>query len=71
MNYIYASIYVVICVVLFFVIFMSKETFNFLFEKQINNITDCNHPEFTGGITYEFNPYRHLPKALTRKCEMV
>lgn len=35
MNYIYASIYVVICVILFIVIFMSNETFNFLFEKKI------------------------------------
>jgi len=62
MNYIYASIYVVICVILFFVIFMSKEIFNFLFEKKFNNITDYNHPEFTGGMTYEFNPYRHFHK---------
>ena len=60
MNYIYASVYVVICVILFFVIFMSEETFIFLFEKKFNNITDCNHPEFAGGMTYEFNPYRHF-----------
>lgn len=60
MNYIYASIYVVICVILFIVIFMSNETFNFLFEKKYNNITDYNHPEYTGGMTYEFNPYRHF-----------
>lgn len=65
MNYIYASIYVVICVILFFVIFISNETFNFLFEKKINNITDYNHPEFTGGMTYEFNPYQHF------KCQKV
>ena len=56
MNYIYASIYLVICVILFFVIFMSNETFHFLFEKKYNNITDSNHPEYTGGFTYEFNP---------------
>lgn len=60
MNYIYASIYVIICIILFFVIFMSNETFNFLFEKKYNNITDYNHPEYTGGITYEFNPYRNF-----------
>lgn len=65
MNYIYATIYVVICVILFIVIFMSNETFNFLFEKKYNNITDYNHPEYTGGMTYEFNPYRHF------KCQKV
>ena len=62
MNYIYASIYVVICVILFIVVFMSNETFNFLFEKKYNNITDYNHPEYTGGMTYELNPYRHFIK---------
>ena len=65
MNYIYALIYVVICVILFIVIFMGNETFNFLFEKKYNNITDYNHPEYTGGMTYEFNPYRHF------KCQQV
>ena len=60
MDYIYTSIYVVICVILFFVIFISNETFNFLFETKINNITDYNNSEFTGGMTYEFNPYRHF-----------
>ena len=55
MNYIYASIYVIICVILFFVIFMSNELFNFLFQMKFNNITDYNHPEFTGGMTYECN----------------
>ncbi len=65
MNYIYAVLYVVICVILFFVIFMRNETFNFLFEKKINNITDYNDPEFTGGMSYEFNPYRHF------KCQKV
>lgn len=34
MNYIYAVLYVVICVILVFVIFMSNETLNFLFEKK-------------------------------------
>ena len=58
MNYIYVSIYIIICVVLFIVIFMSNETFNFLFEKKYNNITDYNNPEFTGGVSYEFNPYQ-------------
>jgi hypothetical protein len=56
----YALLYVVIGVVSFFVIFMGKETFNLLFEKQISNIRDYNHPEYTGGITYTFNPYRHF-----------
>ena len=60
MNYIYASIYVVICVILFILIFMSNETFNFLFEKKYNNITDYNNQEYTGGMTYEFNPYQHF-----------
>ena len=59
MNYIYASLYVVICVILFIVIFMS-DTFNFLFETKYNNIPDYTHPEYTGGMTYEFNPYRHF-----------
>lgn len=59
MNYIYASLYVVICVILFIVIFMS-DTFNFLFEKKYNNIPDYTHPEYTGGMTYDFNPYRHF-----------
>ena len=39
MNYIYASIYVVICVILFFVIFISNETFHFLFETKYNDTT--------------------------------
>ncbi len=56
MNYIYASMYVVTCVILFFVIFKSDETFHFLFKTKINDITDHNHPEFTGGMTCEFNP---------------
>jgi hypothetical protein len=60
MNSIYASIYVVICVILFIFIVMSNETFNFLFETKYNNLTDYNHPEYTGGMTYEFNPYRHF-----------
>ena len=38
MNYIYASIYIIICVILFIVIFMSNETFNFLFEKVVMKI---------------------------------
>ena len=42
MNYIYALLYVIICVILFFIIFMKYETFNFLFEKKYNNITDYN-----------------------------
>ena len=57
MNYLYVSIYVIICIVLFMVIFMSSETFNFLFEKKYNDITDYNEPSYTGGEEYVFNPF--------------
>jgi len=60
MNYLYVSIYLVICIILFIIIFMASETFNFLFEKIHDNITDFNDPNFTGGIKYIFNPFRHL-----------
>ena len=60
MNYINYLLYIVICFILFIVMSMSNEPFNFLFEKKYNKITDYNHPEYTGGITYEFNPYRHF-----------
>lgn len=60
MNYIYVLLYVIICVILFFIIFMKYETFNFLFEKKYNNITDYNDINYTGGITFEFNPFRHF-----------
>jgi hypothetical protein len=46
--------------------FMGNELFDFLFEKVPNNITDYNHPEYTGGIRYEFNPYRHFSQVM--KC---
>ena len=39
---------------------MSNETFNLLFEKQFDNITNYADPKFTGGIKYIFNPLRHL-----------
>jgi hypothetical protein len=35
MNYFYVSIYVCICIIMFFIIFMGYETFMFLFEKYI------------------------------------
>lgn len=35
------------CVIIFMIIFMSRETFNFLFEKAYNNITDYNDPKYT------------------------
>ena len=58
MNYVYALLYVVMCVIMFVVIFFSNEAFEFLFEKTINDITitDYNDPEYTGGVTYNFNP---------------
>lgn len=37
----------------------------FYLKKKYNNITDYNHPEYTGGMTYEFNLYRHF------KCQKV
>ena len=64
MNYIYASAYVVICVVFFFIIFLLDETLGFLFKMKFNNITDYNDPDFTGGVTYEFNPWRHFMPTL-------
>ena len=60
MNYSYVLLYLVICVIIFIVIFMSNETFNFFFEKIYNNITDYNELNFTGGIEYIFNPFRHF-----------
>lgn len=60
MNYIYASLYLVASILLFLFIFMFDETFNFLFEINNNNILDYNHPEYTGGITIDFNPLRHF-----------
>ena len=60
MNYIYVSIYFVICIIIFIIIFMSDELFKFLFEKIHNDITDYNDPGFTNGIEYIFNPFRHF-----------
>lgn len=47
-----ASIYVIVCVIIFIVVFMVDETFNFLFEKKYNNITDYNNPNFIGPKKY-------------------
>jgi len=48
------------------------ETFNFLFEKIKNNITDYNDPKYTGGIEYIFNPFRHFPNILNvQRCKKV
>ena len=60
MNYIYVLIYILICVIIFMIMFMSNETFNLLFETKYNNIIDCNDPNYTGGIEYIFNPFRHF-----------
>lgn len=59
MKIIYISIYIIICVIIFMIVFMSGDTFNFLFEKKINNITDYNDPNYTGGVEYIFNPFQH------------
>lgn len=58
MNYIYATIYWAICFVIFFIIFMKDTLFDLLFEKKLNNITDYNDPNYTGGFTYVF---RYFP----------
>ena len=58
MNYFYVSLYAVICVINFIIIFMTNESFNFFFEKKYNNITDYNDANYTGGIDYIFNPFR-------------
>jgi len=39
---------------------MNNETFHFFFEKIYNNIADYNDPNYTGGIEYIFNPFRHF-----------
>lgn len=41
-------------------ILKKKNIYDLFFEKTYNNITDYNHPEFTGGIEYIFNPFRHF-----------
>lgn len=60
MNYLYKNIYIIICVLIFMIIFMRSETFNLLFEKINNNITDYDNPKYTGGNEYIFNPFRHF-----------
>ncbi len=60
MNYTYVSIYIIICVIIFMIIFMGSDIFNFLFEKQFNNITDYNDPNYTGGIEYVFSLFQHF-----------
>lgn len=45
---------------MYFVVFMWNETFHVLFEQKRNSITDYNYPDCTGGITFEFNPFRHF-----------
>ncbi len=57
---IYIVLYWLICWLLFGIIFMSNEITNFFFEQIHNNITDYNHPNYTGGIEYIFNPFRHF-----------
>lgn len=65
MNYVYISLYLVIFVIIYIIIFMRNESFNFFFEKIFNDITDYNNPNYTGGIEYLFNPFRHF------KCKSV
>jgi len=60
MNYYYILLYILICIIIFFVLFMPHELFWFLFEVVYNNITDINDPNFTGGVSYHFNPLRHF-----------
>jgi len=43
---------------------MPHELFWFLFEVVYNNITDINDPNFTGGVSYHFNPLRHFFHAI-------
>lgn len=57
MDHIYSYIYVVICVILYIVLFFSDKIFYLLFETKYNNIVDHTNPEYTGGVTYEFNPF--------------
>ena len=60
MNYIYATIYWILCIFIFVLYFMPHKLFNFLYEKVTNNITNMDDPNFTGGIEYIFNPLRHF-----------
>ena len=65
MNFMYVSIYVVICVIIFMIMFMGNDIFSLLFETKHNNIIDFNDPNYTGGIEYIFNPFRHF------RCQQV
>ena len=60
MNYLYVTIYLVVCIVLFIFFFMFREAFDFLFEMVPHNVTDYNDPNYKGGIEYIFNPLRHF-----------
>ena len=60
MNYIYVLMYIIICIILFFVIFMNHELFIILFKKKYNNIIDYNDKNYTGGFTYNFNPFGYF-----------
>ncbi len=64
MNFIYVCIYLVICVMLFLIIFMEDKTFEFFVEKQTNGITDYNDPKYTGGFHYVFNPLRNFTSSI-------
>lgn len=59
MNYLYATIYLIVCIVLFIIIF-AGDTFDFLFEMVPHNVTDYTDPNYKGGIEYIFNPLRHF-----------
>lgn len=59
-NVIGYFLYIIICVILFFIIFMRNEMFSFFFTPKFNNITDYNHPEFTGGVTYELKSLKQI-----------
>lgn len=56
MDYFYGSVYVLICATIFILMFMRNEMFNFFFKKIYNKITDYNDPNYTGGLTFDFNP---------------
>ena len=49
-----------IVIIILLLILMRDKLFDIVFDKKFNNITDYNHPDFTGGIAFEFNPLRHI-----------
>lgn len=51
-------IYLIICIILYCLMFLKNELFDFFFEKKYNNIIDYNDPKYTGGIEFIFNPFR-------------